>query len=95
MMKFTEGTLSTEGPQVEIRWKDGRIQKLSAAFLRAHCPCATCRDLSFEMEASMFPGLKVVRTEPVGSYAFQFEFSDGHNQGAFSYDSLLAFPDQD
>jgi DUF971 family protein len=93
-VNFAEGTLNPTGAVIEIRWKDGRVQKLGAATLRSRCPCATCRHLPLAMEPSMFPGLSVVRTEPVGSYAFQFEFSDGHNQGAFSYDSLLAFPDE-
>jgi DUF971 family protein len=93
-MDFGEGSLDPTGEVLTFRWKGGRTQKLSAAFLRCHCPCATCRHLAFPLEPSMFPGLTVLRTDPVGSYAFQFEFSDHHNQGAFSYDKILEFPDE-
>ena len=36
----------------------------------------------------MFPGLEILKTDLVGSYAFQFHFSDGHKHGAYPYETL-------
>jgi len=35
-----------------------------------------------------FGGVTVVGWNPVGSYAIQFRFSDGHNTGIYSFDYL-------
>ena len=93
-MDFAEGTL-TLGPQVELHWLDGRRQKLSAPFLRANCRCEVCKTLPMKLEVSMFPGLNVDQMFEVGAYALQFVFSDGHRHGAYSFDLLLTFPDED
>ena len=42
----------------------------------------------------MFPGIEVTAFDMVGRYALQFYFTDGHQQGAYSYDLLLTFPDE-
>ena len=91
-MDFEEGTLEL-GAVVELRWRDGRVQKLSAPFLRAHCRCEVCKTLPIKLESSMFPGLHVDQKFDVGAYALQFVFSDGHKNGAYSFDLLLTFPD--
>jgi DUF971 family protein len=93
-MKFGEGTLDLNGESLEIRWDSGRTQHLRAAGLRVLCPCATCRHLTMALEPSMFPGLKMEKVELVGSYALQLTFSDGHSQGAYSFDRLLELPDE-
>lgn len=93
MMEFAEGTL-TLGPVVELHWQDGRVQKLSAPFLRANCRCEVCKTLPMKLEPGMFPGLNVDQKFDVGAYALQFVFSDGHKNGAYSFDLLLTFPDQ-
>ncbi len=93
MTEFAEGTLSL-GPVLELRWNDGRVQRLSAPFLRVKCPCEVCKTSKLKLEEPMFPGLKVEQMFEVGAYALQFVFSDGHKQGAYSFDMLLTFPDQ-
>lgn len=35
-----------------------------------------------------FPGVKVVGWEPVGGYAIQLNFSDGHRTGLYTFDYL-------
>ena len=93
-MDFSEGTLNPEGSPIQILWKNGRTQIFSAAFLRAHCPCSSCRNSKIELLPAMFPNLTVLATNEVGSYALQFKFSDGHGTGAFSIDYLLKLPDK-
>jgi DUF971 family protein len=92
-MDYAEGTLSL-GQVVELRWQDGRVQRLGAPFLRANCRCEVCKTLPMKLEASMFPGLTVDQMFEVGAYALQFVFSDGHRHGAYSFDLLLTFPDE-
>jgi DUF971 family protein len=92
-MEFAEGSL-TLGPVVELRWQDGRVQRLSAPFLRVNCRCEVCKTLPMKLEQSMFPGLSVDQMFEVGAYALQFLFSDGHRHGAYSFDLLQTFPDE-
>jgi DUF971 family protein len=92
-MDFAEGTLSL-GPVLELRWQDGRVQRLSAPLLRVNCRCEVCKTLPMKLEASMFPGLTVDQMFEVGAYALQFVFSDGHRHGAYSFDLLQTFPDE-
>ena len=35
-----------------------------------------------------FPGVTVTNWQPIGTYAVQFHFSDGHNTGIYSFDYL-------
>lgn len=94
LIKIDDGEVSLDGENLEIRWRDGRVQRFNAAQLRAQCPCAGCRNAKFEITARMFPGLTVDGIQQVGSYALQFEFSDEHKNGAFPIDMLLEMPDE-
>ena len=93
MTKFIEGELLV-GPSLKILWQDGRKQSLSAAYLRAKCPCETCKLSTIELKPEMYPGLSVDGFEPVGRYALQLHFSDGHRYGAYSFDLLQTLPDE-
>lgn len=92
-MRFLEGSLET-GPNLQLAWDNGRKQQLSAAFLRSRCPCETCKLQKPRPEPSVFAGVTVDRFDPVGRYALQLYFSDGHRHGAFSFDLLQTFPDE-
>ncbi|HTB22823.1 MAG TPA: DUF971 domain-containing protein [bacterium] len=92
-MRFMEGQFET-GTTALLRWDKGRTQRLSAPFLRAHCPCEQCKLAPIKLEPGMFPGLSVETAEPVGRYALLLGFSDGHGYGAFSFDLLESFPDE-
>ncbi|MEP7352369.1 MAG: DUF971 domain-containing protein [Acidobacteriota bacterium] len=86
---------------IEIDWKDGHHSSYPAAYLRDECPCATCTGAHgtepqktnySDQPANPFqmytPKLKMLTVEPVGAYAFQIEWSDGHGSGIYSYDHL-------
>lgn len=92
-MRFLEGDAHA-GPRLAIQWDNGRQQQLSASFLRAKCPCETCKLATLKLEPAMFPGLVVDSFDLVGRYALQLHFSDGHRHGAFSFDLLQTFPDE-
>lgn len=92
-MRFMEGDIEL-GAVVTLRWKGGRVQRLAAPFLRAECPCENCKLAPIDLEPAMFPGLECVEATPVGRYALQLRFSDGHAHGAFAFDRLQAWPDE-
>jgi DUF971 family protein len=75
---------------MEIAFSDGRSFRLPYELLRVYSPSAEVRGHG--------PGQEVLQTgkrnveirtlEPVGSYAVQPQFSDGHNTGIYSWDYL-------
>lgn len=93
MSRFLEGDLEL-GPVLRLRWDNGRRQALSAPFLRSRCPCETCKLRQPRPQPADFTGLSVQRFDPVGRYALQLHFSDGHRHGAYSFDLLQSFPDE-
>ncbi len=78
---------------MEISFAGGKVFKFSYEFLRVHSPSAEVRGHS--------PGQEILQTgkkdvninhiEPVGSYAIQLNFSDGHNTGLYSWDLLYRY----
>jgi DUF971 family protein len=86
----TEITLHARSRVLEITFSDGSRFELPYEFLRVHSPSAEVRGHG--------PGQEVLQTgkkdvdilslEPVGSYAVQPHFSDGHSTGIYSWDYL-------
>lgn len=80
---------------VTIRWRDGHVSHLGIRRLRAACPCATCHDAALRPAPPPSPlpmyvrgATALVRVEPVGRYALQFHFNDGHSTGIYTWDHL-------
>jgi DUF971 family protein len=89
------------GAGVDIAWSDGHHSHYDFAYLREHCPCATCNDergkkaaLASAMGGApaalpMFkPKPQARAAQAVGNYAIRIDFTDGHATGIFSYDYL-------
>lgn len=82
---------------VTIRWGDGHISTYTTRWLRANCPCATCREerRSAELDPLKLvpgppPSTEIVGAELVGNYAVRFQWQDGHGTGIFVFASLRA-----
>ena len=83
-------TLHQKSRVLEIAFSDGRTFRLPYEYLRVYSPSAEVRGHG--------PGQEVLQTgkrsveiralEPVGSYAVQPYFSDGHSTGIYSWDYL-------
>jgi DUF971 family protein len=75
---------------LEIAFSDGRAFRLPYEFLRVHSPSAEVRGHGPGQEVLQAGKREVeIRAlEPVGSYAVQPQFSDGHNTGIYSWDYL-------
>lgn len=83
------------GDEIAIRWDDDSETYYKMERLRAASPSAANQGESDLLgkriggtDQTEFPGITVTGWEVVGGYAIQFNFSDGHNTGLFSYDLL-------
>jgi len=89
--------LRLDGPDLVITWNDGKTSRYSPGVLRASCPCATCAEsrtqTEFDSQATHFSGVTFREITPVGNYAYQISFSDGHNTGIYTLDYLHRLSD--
>jgi DUF971 family protein len=86
----TEIKLHRKSRVMEITFEDGERFELSYEFLRVHSPSAEVRGHGPGQEV-LQAGKKevdIVELEPVGSYAVQPRFSDGHATGIYSWEYL-------
>jgi DUF971 family protein len=89
----TEIKLHRKSRLLEITFADGKSYSLPSEFLRVYSPSAEVRGHG--------PGQEVLQTgkkdvdingvEPVGNYAVQLVFSDGHSTGIYSWDLLYDY----
>lgn len=85
------------GTDLAIAWADGHESYLPLARVRSECPCATCRA---ESESDRRAGplriltsqpegrTRAARIVPVGAYALQIVWADGHDSGIYPYEML-------
>ena len=85
-----ELTLHQLSRVLEIAFADGARYRLPYEFLRVHSPSAEVRGHGPGQEVLQVGKreILVISAEPVGLYALNFEFSDGHNSGIYSWDYL-------
>ena len=83
------------GTEIALIWPDGTEQYIPCERLRAWSPSAENtgeRDLLGKQyggtDQKSFPGVTVRTWRPIGGYAFQFDFSDGHNTGIYTFEYL-------
>jgi len=88
--KSTEINLHQKSRVLELKFDDGSHFELSYEFLRVHSPSAEVQGhgpgqgvLQLAKE-----GVMITRVDPVGSYAIQPHFDDGHDTGIYSWDTL-------
>jgi len=89
----TEIKLHQKSRVLEIAFADGKSYRLPFEFLRVHSPSAEVRGHGPGQEV-LQTGKKevdITRVEPVGSYAIQLCFSDGHETGIYSWDLLYQY----
>ena len=90
-------SLKRVGDGLAVEWSDGVRTFAAWRHLRANCPCASCleergkprdpfRVLTPQEAAAGPPHPTAVR--PVGHYAYQFTWNDGHDTGIYTLESL-------
>jgi DUF971 family protein len=90
-------SLKREGDGLAIEWSDGAKTFATWRLLRKSCPCASCleargkppdpfRVLTPQEAAAGPPQPLAVR--PIGHYAYQFTWNDGHDTGIYTLEAL-------
>jgi DUF971 family protein len=82
------------GSVLVLHWRDGHRGEVPLGVAREHCPCALCRDgragrrgSSLRM-VSPAAAAEAAAIRPIGRYALQFQWRDGHADGIYSFDLL-------
>jgi DUF971 family protein len=89
----TEIKLHQKSRILEVAFADGKIFQLPCEFLRVHSPSAEVRGHGPGQEVLQTgkKNVEITKIEPVGSYAVQLAFSDGHDTGIYSWDLLYDY----
>jgi DUF971 family protein len=84
------------GAELAVKWADGTESFIGLEKLRRHCPCAGCKG-EVDILGNVYRGpdrplkpeaFALVRVVPVGGYAIQPVWADGHASGIYSFDYL-------
>lgn len=84
------------GTELALRWDDGGESFVPLEKLRRCCPCAACHG-EVDILGNIYKGpdralpvtaFSLLRFAPVGGYAVQLFWADGHNSGIFSFEYL-------
>jgi DUF971 family protein len=86
----TEITLHQKSRVLEVAFSDGTRFELPFELLRVYSPSAEVRGHGPGQEVLQTGKMEIeiVALEPVGSYAVQPKFSDGHATGIYSWEYL-------
>ncbi|MGP1676305.1 MAG: gamma-butyrobetaine hydroxylase-like domain-containing protein [Burkholderiales bacterium] len=86
----TEIKLHQKSRVLEIAFADGNRYTLPFELLRVYSPSAEVRGHGPGQEVLQVgkKDVEITQIEPVGSYAVQLVFSDGHDSGLYSWDYL-------
>ena len=84
---------------LRISWADGRVCRFAAPELRRACPCAQCVN-EWTGERVLKPEaiseqLSIRNVAIVGRYALNFQWSDGHETGIYSFRYLRELCEQE
>lgn len=86
----TEIKLHQKSHELEIAFDNDRTFRLPCEFLRVYSPSAEVRGHGAGQETLQTgkKNVEITQIEPVGNYAVQLIFSDGHHTGIYSWDYL-------
>ena len=73
---------------IRITWDDGHVGEYAQEYLRGYCPCALCQGHGTQRNFISVPGARLQEIRPVGNYAIEFRWHDGHSTGIYTYDYL-------
>jgi len=82
---------------LEILWKDEHVSRFPLFGLRKACPCVVCKGGHAQMSIPADPKVffekptRIVHINqivPMGNYAIQIHWSDGHNSGMYRWEVL-------
>jgi DUF971 family protein len=78
--------LKIDHMRLELAWREGKAAEVRAESLRAACRCAWCTRARIDGTfAASFDAITIDRLTPVGDYAINIAFSDGHARGIYPW----------
>ncbi len=94
----TNITLKKSEEILEILWDDGLSSQYPLSHLREACPCVECRGSHANMGLANAPddllklsprrSYTITSLSPVGAYALQPTWDDGHQTGIYTWEYL-------
>ena len=94
----TKITLNKSEAMLEIVWHDGLTSRYPLSHLREACPCVECRGGHGKMGLAHAPedllkltprrSYGIASISPVGNYALQPRWHDGHETGIYTWQYL-------
>ena len=95
-MKPLRMTYRRRSAELELEYADQRQYRLSCEFLRVHSPSAEVRGHTGSPAAVVHgkQSVRLLKIEPVGHYAVQLYFDDGHHSGLYDWPYLLTLCEQ-
>ncbi|RLQ23496.1 DUF971 domain-containing protein [Seongchinamella sediminis] len=86
----TDIQLHTRSRELELTYPGGECYRLGCEYLRVYSPSAEVRGHGAGQEVLQTGKLRVAISaiRPVGNYALQLVFDDGHDTGLYSWDYL-------
>ncbi|MBP7693730.1 MAG: DUF971 domain-containing protein [Anaerolineales bacterium] len=101
MPRPTAITLDRQRQLLVIPWDDGHRSEYPLSFLREGCPCVECRgghdnmgqppdvdNLLLTIPLARTKSYQLAGLTPVGNYALQPEWTDGHKTGLYTWPYL-------
>ena len=90
------------GAELALKWKADTEQFVPLQSLRLACPCASCAGETDVMgNVAKGPEMKftdssfrIKQIQPIGGYAFQIFWDDGHSSGFYSIEYLREVADR-
>lgn len=98
-------TANKKEARLNIVWSDGEHSAFPFDLLRNACPCAQCRGGHENMKPEPDPNMFIIplmsatasrlkSLEPVGNYAINIEWEDGHKYGIYNWHYLRALHEE-
>lgn len=90
-------TVDIANQKLTIVWNDEHVSEFPLDGLRKACPCVTCMGGHENMGKKVDPAIFLNKPEkyweiqnitPVGNYAIQITWSDGHDTGIYRWEAL-------
>lgn len=94
---FKPRNIAVAGRELAMAWGDGHESYFPFDQLRRDCPCALCREKVAKnssrdplriVNGPSFQKISISRLLPVGAYAVQIVWSDGHDTGIHAFEAL-------
>jgi DUF971 family protein len=96
----TEVIQKHDSDELRIKWSDGHETVSKLVTVRLACSCATCNEKrrghggqlaeKFDDLPGSIKEPSVSSIRPVGGYAINFTWGDGHQHGLYTFDALRA-----